>query len=107
MTGIGTLGLYGMNTSNEGLPTVYEDRMVPLSQLDLIARLLQRNQLLVAEAIHATYPAEIKNTAVELGRNIGEVTKTWEVYMDTDHTAEEKSWRRKFQLIVPTLLTLA
>ena len=33
MIGIGALGLYGFNHSNEGLKSVYEDRTVPSVQL--------------------------------------------------------------------------
>ena len=34
--GIGVLGLYGMNRSNAGLKTVYEDRTVSLQQLNTV-----------------------------------------------------------------------
>lgn len=98
MTVIGALGLYGMNTSNEGLRTIHEDRTIPLGQLSTIVRLLERNQLLVAKAIHATNFNEIKSTAGKVESNIGEVNKTWAAYMATYLTPEEKKLADKFAI---------
>ena len=36
MIGIGAMGLYGFNHSNDGLKTVYEDRTVPAVQMGKI-----------------------------------------------------------------------
>lgn len=77
MSVIGALGLYGMKTSNEGLRTIHEDRTIPLGQLSTIVRLLERNQLLIAKAIHATNPDEIKMTAGKVQSNIEEVNQIW------------------------------
>ena len=98
MTVIGVLGLYGMNTSNEGLRTIHEDRTIPLGQLSTIVRLLERNQLLVAKAIHAANSNEIKSTAGKVESNIGEVNKTWAAYMATYLTPEEKKLAEKFAI---------
>jgi aerotaxis receptor len=98
MTVIGALGLYGMNTSNEGLRTIHEDRTIPLGQLSTIVRLLERNQLLIAKAIHATRPNEIKNVAEKVESNISKVNKTWAAYMATSLTPEEKKLAEKFEI---------
>lgn len=98
MTVIGVLGLSGMNTSNEGLRTLHEDRTIPLGQLSTIVRLLERNQLLVAKAIHTTNSNEIKSTAGKVESNLGEVNKTWAAYMATYLTPEEKNLAEKFAI---------
>ncbi|MDO8653784.1 MAG: methyl-accepting chemotaxis protein [Undibacterium sp.] len=96
MTGIGAMGLYGMNSSNEGLRTVYQDRTIPLGQLDMVVRLLQSNRLLLSEAIYATNPEEIKSTAGKIEVNIGQVNKNWDAYMASYLTPEEKKLADKF-----------
>ncbi|MEO8408043.1 MAG: methyl-accepting chemotaxis protein [Oxalobacteraceae bacterium] len=98
MTGIGALGLYGMHASNQGLQTVYADRTVPLGQLDLVVRMLQRTRRLVAEAIYAANPDQMKNTAGKVESNIGEINQVWDAYMTTYLTPEEKKLTEKFTL---------
>jgi PAS domain S-box-containing protein len=98
MTVIGTLGLYGINKSNEGLHTIYEDRTIPLGQLSAVVRLLERNQLLLSKAVHANNPNEIKNAAGLVENNIDEVNRTWTAYMATYLTPEEKKLAEKFSI---------
>lgn len=98
MSVIGALGLYGMKTSNEGLRTIHEDRTIPLGQLSTIVRLLERNQLLIAKAIHATNPDEIKMTAGKVQSNIEEVNQIWAAYMATYLTPEEKKLAEQFAI---------
>jgi PAS domain S-box-containing protein len=93
---IGVLGLYGINTSNEGLRTIYEDRTIPLGQLGAIGRLQERNQLLIAKAIHSSSQDEIKNAVSQIESNIAEVSKNWDDYMATYLTPEEKVLADKF-----------
>lgn len=96
MSAVGALGLYGMHASNQGLLTVYEDRTVPLGQLDRVARLLQNNRLLVSQAIYAANPDEISNAAGKVEGNIDQVQKTWEAYMATKLTPEEQKLAEQF-----------
>ncbi|MEO8598835.1 MAG: methyl-accepting chemotaxis protein [bacterium] len=98
MSAIGALGLYGMHASNQGLLTVYEDRTVPLGQLDRVARLLQNNRLLVSEAIYSTNLDAINNASTKIESNLGEEQKTWEAYMVTKLTPEEKKLAEQFGL---------
>jgi aerotaxis receptor len=98
MSGIGAIGLYGMNSSNAQLRTVFEDRIVPLGQLDKVVRLLNRNSLLVAKAINSTSPEEIKTTAKNIGINIEEVNANWQAYSMSYLTPEEKILADKFTL---------
>jgi methyl-accepting chemotaxis protein len=89
MSGIGALGLYGMNDSNQGLRTVYEDRTIPLGQLSTVVRLLQQNRLLISEAIHAPGTEQFGNVAGAVARNIAEDQKTWQAYSSTYLTPDE------------------
>lgn len=94
--GIGLLGLYGMNQSNQGLKTVYEDRTVALAQLSIVDRLLVRNRLALAEAL--LDPAEAKKNSDLIKENAVEISKSWDAYMATYSTREEKLLADKFAI---------
>ena len=86
---IGILGLGGLKTTNGALKTVYEDRLIPILQLDQAVRLINRNNLAIAESINEE-PSEIAKRMDEVDDNIKEINKTWEAYMATYLTPEEK-----------------
>ena len=96
LMGIGIFGLMGMGKANEGLRTVYEDRLVALGHLDNIIRLLNTNRMNLAESLLNTSPAEISKRAENTDQNINEITKTWDAYMATYLTPEEKKLADKF-----------
>jgi methyl-accepting chemotaxis protein len=94
---IGAMGLQGMSKANKGLRTVYEDRTVPMGQLSSIQRLLLTNRLrITAATFNTATPEEIQKYTDEVEQNIQEVTKTWNAYMATYLTPEEKILAEKF-----------
>ncbi|MDD5299686.1 MAG: methyl-accepting chemotaxis protein [Gallionella sp.] len=93
---IGIIGLYGMSNSNEGLRRVYEDRTVPLQQLSEIRGLLLRNRLDLTSAALNPTAAEIEKDTVTVEKNIIVIGKTWDDYMATPLTPEEKTLAEKF-----------
>jgi methyl-accepting chemotaxis protein-1 (serine sensor receptor) len=95
---IGSLGVYGMSLSNEGLKSVYEDRTVPLEQVSRIDRLLVSNRLNLAEALRETDATRIKARTDQIERNIAEIVSTWDSYMATYLTQEEKVIADKFAI---------
>ena len=63
MIGIGVLGLYGFNHSNEGLRSVYEDRTVPSVQLGTILDTWYRIRL---NAMDSVIKKDVNNAQVKL-----------------------------------------
>ena len=96
--GIGVLGLYGMNRSNAGLKTVYEDRTVSLQQLNTVNKLLLDNRIATAEALLEPTVSKTKNESARIERNIAEINKTWADYMATYLTPKEKELADTFAL---------
>lgn len=90
LVGIGLFGLYGMSKANDGLRTVYEDRTIPMGQLDKIVRLLNSNRINLLESLVNPTPAVIAKHAESITQNAAEITKTWDAYMATTLTPEEK-----------------
>ncbi|MEK6662464.1 MAG: Tar ligand binding domain-containing protein, partial [Pseudomonadota bacterium] len=93
---IGGMGLFGINKSNEGLRSVYEDRTVALGQVATIEALLLNNRLRIAVSLVTPTPEVIKENTAAVDKNIEEVGKTWDAYMATTLTPEEKKLADQF-----------
>jgi methyl-accepting chemotaxis protein len=93
---IGGMGLQGMNKANEGLRTVYEDRTIPMGQLSSIQKLLLINRVRITAALSTPTPEAIQKNTDDVEQNIQEITKTWDAYMATYLTPEEKKLAEKF-----------
>ena len=93
---IGSIGLFGINQSNAGLKTVYEDRTVPLGQVSEIERMLLRNRLAIAVSIITPIPEVINPNVAEIEANIAAIAKVWDAYMATTLTTEEEKISKKF-----------
>ena len=96
LLGIGIIGLNGINSTEAGLKTVYEDRTVPLGQVGHIESLLLQNRLAIAVALVTPTPAVIDDSTAKIESNISEISKIWEAYMATTLTPEEKVLAEKF-----------
>ena len=105
LAGIGSYGLWGLAQSNEGLRTVYEDRTVPMGQLDTIARALLYNRVAIEMAIMKSTPENIAAKTREVESNIELISKTWTGYTATYLTPEEKVLADKFAVDRKALLT--
>ncbi|HYD96259.1 MAG TPA: methyl-accepting chemotaxis protein, partial [Noviherbaspirillum sp.] len=89
------LGISSLGTANNAMKSMYDDRLVALGQLDQVIRLLSRNELAIAKAISAE-PAQAARLVNEIDQNIERVTRTWDQYMATFLTPEEKKLAEQF-----------
>jgi methyl-accepting chemotaxis protein len=92
---IGSMGLLGMSKTNEGLRTVYEDRTIPIAQIAFLQKLLLINQDHITASLINPTPEQIQENTAEVEQNIAEISKTWDAYMSTYHTPEEKKLAEK------------
>ena len=115
LVAIGGLGLFGIGQSNEAMKSVYEDRTVPAAQLGEIRALVLRNRLALNIALATPTPEVIKEQSAKVESNMAAVTKSWDAYMATFMTPEEKKLaatfaedRRKFaqEGLLPTIAAL-
>ncbi|MGD9787955.1 MAG: Tar ligand binding domain-containing protein, partial [Sulfuricellaceae bacterium] len=98
LIGIGVLGLRGMSASNAGLATVYQDRLVPSSQLAIINNLMAENVRQVhLSAMHdprlpesSLHDHPLSFHTDKIKENIQKITNIWGEYMATYLTPEEK-----------------
>ncbi|TXT25064.1 MAG: methyl-accepting chemotaxis protein [Gallionellaceae bacterium] len=75
---IGAMGLYVSSKANSALESVYDDKMIPLIQLDVIARANLNNQLAIAYAI--SQPEEMPKYIQKITENRAVIDKQWEAY---------------------------
>jgi methyl-accepting chemotaxis protein len=93
---IGALGLFGMSKANDGLKTVYEDRLVPTAQLAQVRQLMTQNRLAVASAQATPEAAFVKEQIAIVEKNKAKLEDLWKTYMSSYLTPEEKKLAATF-----------
>ena len=89
LIGIGTLGLMGINQSNDALKTVYEDRTVGVGQIAQINRLNLINRLLIAASLLNPSPDEVSKNGAAIDKNLAAIDTLWAAFMATKQTEAE------------------
>ena len=91
---LGVTGLIGMKKANDGLLTVYQDRTIPMGQLSEInAKVLHTRTAFVTSL---AFPDQMSKQLEEVEQDISGAGKTWEAYMATYLTPEEKKLADQF-----------
>lgn len=92
---VGVMGLIASSNSNTSMKSVYDDRLLPIVQLNTIARKNLRNRIAIANGI--VQPEHMADYLKEIEENRTEIKNQWEAYMATYLTEEEKGLASKFQ----------
>jgi len=95
MLAIGGLGLYAASQGNRSLHSVYDDRLMPVVQLDLIARKMLTNRLAIANAV--IHPEDMQDYRADVEGNKDTIDKNWDAYMGTFMYDDEKALAEKFK----------
>ncbi|MBC3883192.1 MCP four helix bundle domain-containing protein [Undibacterium sp. LX40W] len=101
LTTNGIVSIVGLNSVNESLRTVYDDRLVAMGQLDQVIRLESENHFLVAKAL-SDDPAQIKQVIDQIEKNKTTAAKVWAEYLATYLTPEEKQLAAVFSMAFKT-----
>src|SRR5512139_19944 len=102
LMGIGVMGLTSLGSTNNALKRVYEDRVLALGQLEHVSALVNKNQILVSEAVVgqlSAFPedvAVVDKQAVEARKVIDEINAAWKAFMATTLTPEERKLAQAF-----------
>lgn len=93
---MGVVALDGIRTTNQGLETVYQDRVIPLQQLKAIA---DGYAVLVIDAVNkangGSMTAEQALASVEQAKAL--ISERWGLYMATELTPEEQRLAQQAQ----------
>ncbi len=95
LIGGGVVGLGSLSYFNTALKSMYQDRLVPLEQLELIVRAIDRNRMAIAESVNGN-PDAVAAKLAEVEKRIGEVSQSWDAYMAKVANPEEKQLAEKF-----------
>ncbi|MFU8789287.1 MAG: methyl-accepting chemotaxis protein [Methylobacter sp.] len=93
---IGSMGLFSMSKSEEGLQVMYESRMLPSSRIALIQQLLLNSKLSIADSLTAPSFAAVSANISEVERNIGQIAQLKEPYPSERLSNEEKILLNQF-----------
>ncbi|WP_276570530.1 methyl-accepting chemotaxis protein [Halochromatium salexigens] len=98
---LGVLGLYGQNAAVQGLNTVYEDRVIPLRQLESI---VEHYAINIVDTSHKVSDGMLgwSQGRENLSTALTEINSAWEAYLDTKLVPEE---RRLVDEIKPLMTT--
>ncbi|MDP2025929.1 methyl-accepting chemotaxis protein [Sulfuriferula sp.] len=102
LTGIGIMGLVSLHSANNSVKAVYEDRLVTMGHLDDLVRLINKNQLAVAESIvgqlsaFSDGPGVIGKQMDAAEKTIKDIDQLWNAYMATSLSPEEKKLADNF-----------
>jgi len=91
---IGGLGLYASGKASSALESTYDDKMVPLLQLDAIARANLGSQLAIFTAI--AQPDDMAKYIQQLEENRVVIDKQWKAFQTSLIDEEDKTLAAKF-----------
>ena len=82
--------LVGMQDTENGLATVYNDRLVPAGQIGDIVQRVMENRILVMDAVARPSPEVIAENRRKVAENRDAITLLWDAYLATSLTPEEE-----------------
>jgi len=94
LVGSGIIAIVSLSSANNSLRTIYDDRLIPIGQLNSIVRLISDNRMAVAESMNGD-PAVVNKSMDVVEKRMAEVTRVWNAYMTTDLTDLERSQAKK------------
>lgn len=95
LIGGGIIGLTSLHYFNGALKSMYQSRLAPMEQLELIVRNIDRNRMAVAEAITGN-PDAIARKVEEIEKRAAEITKSWDSYSAAVKDPEERRLGERF-----------
>lgn len=97
LAAIGGLGIYGMNQSNAGLLSVYEDSTVPAIQIADIRAMIMRNRMLALDAVNNPANDVIRASTTQINENQDQISRLWTRVMDSLEAGRERELAEQFQ----------
>ena len=108
LLGVGLLGLYANQLTNESLQTVYEDRTVPLAQLGELNYLVNRNRILLMDMLITGMVANdrtvLQRRTQEYSANTARIDGLWKDLSTHRLTPEESTQLDAFQKQLDTFV---
>ncbi len=94
LVGSGVIAIVSLSSANTSLRTIYDDRLIPIGQLNTIVRLIGDNRMAVAESMNGD-PAVVNKRMDEVDKRTADISRTWDTYMKQALTDVEKAQAKK------------
>jgi methyl-accepting chemotaxis protein len=91
----GVIGIVSLKFANDDIQSLYQERLVATSQIDGVARLMNRNQILLARAMTAE-SSKVAGLMAELDTNRKEADGLWKTYASSKKTPAEQKLADQF-----------
>ena len=91
----GVIGIVSLKFANDDIQSLYQERLVATSQIDGVARLMNRNQILLARAMTAE-SSKVAGLMAELDANRKEADGLWKTYAASKKTPAEQKLADQF-----------
>jgi len=91
----GVIGIVSLKFANDDMETLYQDRLVAISELNSVAGLMNRNQILLARAMTAD-SAKVGGLMSELEANRKQADALWAAYAKAPKQPEEQKLAGQF-----------
>ncbi|MBA5687437.1 methyl-accepting chemotaxis protein [Rugamonas apoptosis] len=91
----GVIGLVSLAAANDTLRNNYEQRMLPMSQLDQIVRLIDANQLSVAQSLNEA-PEVVLPEMARVEERMAKIVQMWDAYVRSGLRPEEVTLARDY-----------
>lgn len=90
------VGLGGLHKTNNVIGTIYQDRVIPLTQLEEMGKILIENQLLLSKSLTDNDYEQTLKTINQVENNSEKASTMWTAYLKTYLTPEEKRLADEF-----------
>jgi len=97
LASISFLGLNGIGKTFESVRSMYDDSVIPLSDLSKVEWLAMRNRILAMDTIMNPDPANVAKRSAEQLKNSDALDKSWKAYTTTNLTDAEKDLVKVFE----------
>lgn len=91
----GVIGIVSLGNANGSMQTIYDDRVVPLGQLDRIIRSTDQNENTIAKALTGEQ-STVEQSLNDVNQSTRLIDKEWSAYMASNLTPEERKLADEF-----------
>jgi methyl-accepting chemotaxis protein-1 (serine sensor receptor) len=93
---IGGMGLASLRTTNGSLRSLYEERVLPMGRLNLVARNMDATRIAIAESMYSSM-STIANEMDAIDKRIGDENAILDSYLRSDLSDDEKKLAEQFK----------
>ena len=96
LLGIGSVAYLSLSTTHDSLRSIYDDRVLPMSQLGSIKGLLLQNRLILTASVIKPGTGVLVNYSAAIKKNNTDIDSLWKAYLQPKMQPEARQFIRQF-----------